>query len=188
MPGDFWNGFGQATGYVLSTWVAGVATYMYGRKHKKRSSHDSVEMVTAQSLRIREFVTELRLKTGAARAYVVKVSNGEETIDGKSILKKKRICEVCSLEVNPQSSAFENMPISRIPDEMSLVEKDGPSWTLVRHLPHSEFKWLCEIGGSVAIARLAIRRKGELIGFIGLDFMSEKAPDNLDVSMTYAGR
>lgn len=186
--GDFWYGVGQAAGYVVSGWAAAIVSYWYGKKRKKRSSHDSVEQITAQSLRIRELVTELRVKTCAARAYVVKVGNSEEYIDGKAILKKKRICEVCALEVVPQSAVFENMPIARVPDEMALVEQKGPSWTLVDNLPHGEFKWLCQMGGAVAIARLAIRRKGELVGFVGMDFTSNIQPDNLDVAVSYAER
>jgi len=185
---DFWYGVGQATGYVVSGWAFSVVSYWYGKKKKKRSTHDSVEEVTAQSFRIREFMTELRLKTSASRAYVVKFSNGEETVDNKGIIKKKRICEVCELKVMPQSQVFENMPISRVPEEMALVEKEGPSWTLVNSLPHGEFRWLCEMGGVVAIARLAIRRKGELIGFIGLDFLTDQQPPNLDEAMTYSSR
>jgi hypothetical protein len=80
------------------------------------------------------------------------------------------------------------MLVSNVTEEIDLVLDEGPSFTVVKDLTPSKFKWLCEEAGVNAIARCAVRKGDKIIGFVGADFETEVVPENIYLICEYAGR
>lgn len=173
---------------VILALLAYVAKRVHDLPVKKPVAVATVERTAWNDLRITEELGHLRAATGATRAYLSRFHNGEYFSGDKKLLKKTRTHEAVRDGVAYQAEHFRGMLISTVADEMALIVEDGPSFRPVRELPASKFKWLCVAGGAAAVARVKVCKGGECVGFLGLDFDSEREPKNIGLLVEYAGR
>jgi hypothetical protein len=185
---QLWRDVGSAIGYVIigiAFYVAGVIAHAWRRWRRtiplrERSDRD---------IAIHEVLTEMRVRLRADRAYVTMFHNGDHFVDNSEILRKSRTHEVDEAGISDESSQFQGILISSVPDEMKLVVDAGPSFSPVTMLPDGRFRRMLEASGVQAIARAAIRRNSRIIGFVGVDFCrSNQQPDEIDLLVHYAGR
>ncbi len=155
--------------------VAAVQRYFGRRRHR----HASLEVMNDHDVGIDRALDAALYSTSASRVYVSLFRNGATFDSGNPLMRKCRTHERCRNGVSPQSLDYREMPTSRVPDELALVRADGHSFTPVADLPHGHFRSLCEIEGTVAVARVALRRGSDLVGFVGADYGSAAEPPNM---------
>lgn len=178
---------------VVGPMVAGVACYVAGKAagfaKKKKHFTASIQESRVSDFRIHELLSEIRFIFRAQRAYLVKFHNGEHYVDGSEILKMSRTHEVVSPGVSYQQTDFQGILTSRCPQQIELAVREGPGYVQTDDLPDgSRFKGMKLAGGVKACASCAVVRRGNLIGFIGLDFDNEERPENIEDLCDYAGK
>lgn len=185
------------TGYMFGVFVGGLLLGMMKavrRKSKENHPHLTIERLHRSDLLIHEHLARLMTLLGpqCIRAYLSKFHNGERYIDDSDILKKSRTHEVVADGVSYQADHYKGMLVSIMPDEMQLAIEPGNSFRLVRELPPGRFKSLCVIGGVEAIARAAVYKDKDIVGFIGVDFRMidgcECPPSNIQEIVNCAAR
>jgi hypothetical protein len=140
-------------------------------------------------IRIHETLAELRVVLSAQRAYLAKFHNGQSYIDGSDILKMSRTHEVVMDGVSYQTADFQDMLISRYPEQMTLILEDGPGFIKTSEIKEgSRFRGLKIAGGVRSSAYVGVRKGRELVGFVGVDFAAPERPANIDLLIEYSGR
>lgn len=125
-----------------------------------------------RSLKITMLLTELGSRLGADRAYLAEYHNGDHFFSGSEIFKKSRTHEWTAAGVAQSRPRYQDVLVSLFPDEMALVDEEGPSYHPTSDLPiHSTFRHYLESEGVNAVARCAVMRGSNVIGFVGLDFI-----------------
>jgi hypothetical protein len=178
----FWDQLGQALAQTILALAVYVAAQLSGllQRDQRSKPHKPLEQSHNEDLQIKLRLERVREHLGADRAYLSQYSNGEKYLSHRDIVKKSRTHEVTRQGFSYQQDQFKGVLVSDIPDETNLVMQDGPSFTLVETLPLGRFRWLCEQGGAKAIARCAIHRGKEIVGFVGADFGTDCCPANID--------
>jgi hypothetical protein len=196
----FWDRFLAALAPLLATGVAAVFAWLWWRlklRLERINTPPTFEQSHRTDQRITTLLAEARTITGADRCYVAGYHNGTRLIgpaeDGYHLLKKSRTHEVVGPgvepSVGPEVNDYKDLYVSLIPEEYELVVEDGPSWRVVEDIDDSKFKRMLMNSGVWAVARCAIRRGGEIVGFVGADFNHRRAkPANMDALVDYAGR
>lgn len=146
----------------------------------------SVEASSAKARQQKDILHQLLNATGAMRAYLSKVHNGDHFVDGSPVLKISRIAEEARPGVSYESERFKGVFVTTVNEEMDLIAKDGPSFFIVSELPPCQFRWLCESAGVVAGCRCAVKRGTEIVGAVGMDFDCETPPPNIAIACDYA--
>lgn len=168
---------------------AGAAILFVREWFKQRKKPHSIRISAEKNDKIQDVLLEVRLKLNADRAYVTMFHNGNKYIEGSEILKKSRTNESAAPGVSFEAQHFQNILISLMPDEMRLVTMDGPSFTKVATLQDGKFKRMLVRSGIKSVARCAINRNKDIIGFVGVDYNRdmEKAPENIGELCNAAG-
>lgn len=192
---EFFFTLGNSIGGYLATLLIGLmggALTAIQALRKKSKPSTPIEELNRNDLYVYEQLSRLRTLLGPTciRVYLSKFHNGDHYIDGSDILKKSRTHEVVADGIAYQAGEFTPVLTSTQLDEMQLVTEAGPGYRTVEELPDGMFKWLCLRGGVVAVSRAAIKKNGEIIGFIGADFNTTTPPDakQLDALCDVAGR
>src|SRR5690349_8713959 len=94
------------------------------------------------------------------------------------------------MTVRSNASDYQNVLVSLVHDECELIEEDGPSFRRTVDLEQGSFRRMLEADGVTAIARCAVRRKGDLVGFVGIDFLHrlDKAPERIEELPIFVAR
>jgi hypothetical protein len=155
------------------------------RPRQKHIPHDAIH---AHDLAINSCIQEAGIRLGAIRSYVGQYRNGEFYDSGNPVQRKSRTHEWRRDGIEGQAQSHRDMLVGLMADEYTLVKQDGASFTPVRDLPRGNFRALCEAEGAKAVARAAIRRGGNIVGFVGADFDVETPPPNVDELVRCADR
>lgn len=143
------------------------------RRHRLDLDHDG--HVDRQ---IYAVLNRCRDKTGAQRIHVSKLRNGTAYADDSQVWHYDRTHEVDRVGVSNEASKYRDVLTSSVIEEMALVRESGPSLRRVDSLPRGRFKYLCESGGVVWVARAKIQKNGGTVAFIGADFDTVEEPPN----------
>lgn len=129
-------------------------------------------------------LTRLRDKWNCQRVYFAKFHNGEHYVDDSEILRYSRTHEATREGVTYERDRLERILISWVPEEMELVQEEGPSYRLASSFPdNSHFRWLLRTGGVKAVARCkVIDHKKHIIGFVGADFDTDNPNPPADIN------
>jgi hypothetical protein len=148
----------------------------------------SLKISAEKNEKIQDLLIEIRIRLQADRAYLGMFHNGNKYSEGSEIIKMSRTNESAAPGISLEAQHYQNILISLIVDETRLIDEEGPSFTNVMDLPDGKFKRMCETRGIVSVARCAIRKDKDIIGFVGLDYsrLIEK-PQNIEDLCKYAG-
>ena len=163
----------------LTVMVGTIVVTRLMSKAKKRPTHARVEELHGPDLRINAALDEALFVTGANRVYVSQYRNGVMLESGNPLMKKVRTHERMRSGYAGQVSEYKTVALSRVPEEFTLVRADGPQFTAVHALPAGEFRSMCESEGIIAVARVAIRRGPNIVGFLGADYGTDERPENI---------
>ena len=185
---EFFQWLGQnVLGPTIVGAVAAAAIY-FNEYWKKRHILPALKISAEKNEKIQDLLIEIRIRLQAERAYVGMFHNGNKYSEGSEIIKVSRTNESAAPGVSLEAQHYQNILISLITDETKLIDEDGPSFTKVRDLPDGKFKRMCESRSIMAIARCAIRKDKDIIGFVGLDYSKDiDKPQNIEDLCKYAG-
>lgn len=173
---------------TLATWGLAQLGILIQRRREKRFSpmlHETSEIGVA----IRILLAELGVELDACRAFLAQYHNGDHYVSGSSLLRKSRTHEWTAINVNPNAQHHQNVLISLYHEECEMVEEAGPSFRQTSDIPQGTFRRMLEGEGVRAIARCAVRFRGDIIGFIGLEFLERAAPPaNIELLPFFAAR
>lgn len=185
---DFFKAVGE---HVLGPTLVGtaIAAVLYFNEWlKKRHKLPHLRISAEKNEKIQDLLIEIRIRLKADRAYLGMYYNGDKYIEGSEIIKVSRTNESAAPGVSLEAQYYQNILISLLPDENKLVTEEGSSFTKVSVLPDGKFKRMCESRNIQAIARCAIRKDKNIIGFVGLDYSDDiEKPENIEDLCRYAG-
>jgi len=171
-------------GEVFGPVVLGLATYVAAQLtraiRKRQIPQKPIDATHKDDVEITLILESARLRLNAQRVYLSQFHNGDHYLSDSDILRKSRTHERARPGCSYQAEAFRGVLISTLAEEMALVLAEGPSYTLVKDLPESKYRWLCEQGGAVAVARCAVRKGKKIVGFLGADFDTDVKPPDIE--------
>ncbi len=183
---DIWQLLGAGLANVIVFCVAALIARLSGLWKGKPKPCPPIGSVNARTREQKDLLSRLRSKLGAKRCHLTKLHNGDHYIDGSEILRGSRVVEVTEPGVSFESERFKNLLLSTLLEEQDFVAAKGPGWYVTAALPESTFRYLNEVTGTQAGARAAVKKNGEIVGFVGADFFTAEKPANLDVILEYA--
>lgn len=122
---------------------------------------------------IHELLTELRIKTDAARSQIVQFHNGEYFMDGISMKKLSLTHESLSKGVSEETGKTTNILISLFTPLMEKILKDEVEVYKTADDDNGICKHMMMANNTVAYAVLPLRYKNSISGYIIIDWCSE---------------
>jgi hypothetical protein len=163
----------QVVGYAIVAAVTYASTWLANRRWRPHA----IKTYRALHLELRDdidinIVLDRLIQAGAIHAFLSRIHNGDTDI---AMRKKTRTHERTANGFMPQLTDYRAIPLSRVTEEIALVLDTGVTWHCVPELPECTFKSLCIDGGAGngTVARIAVKRGKEVIGFVGADFATQ---------------
>ena len=129
---------------------------------------------------LHETLTELRLKTDSARAQIVQFHNTGEFLDGISMKKLSLTHESLDKGVSSEMSVKQNLLLSMCVEGLMLLLEDDSKIYVVDALEDSWCKQLLENSNVVAFSFLPLKKYGQAIGYVMVQWCSWNKADNVD--------
>ena len=129
---------------------------------------------------LHETLTELRLKTDSARAQIVQFHNTGEFLDGISMKKLSLTHESLDKGVSSEMSVKQNLLLSMCVEGLMLLLEDDSKVYMVDTLEDSWCKQLLENSNVVAFSFLPLKKYGQAIGYVMVQWCSWNKVDNVD--------
>lgn len=125
-----------------------------------------------QNKKISILLDRIQVKYNGLRVHLTRISNGEEFEGGGSLRRQTRVLEVSREGCPGQTVVFQGLCLDTLYEELILVFKEGPAFTVVEGMEKSRFKEICIAGGTKAMVRCAMYAPGisQPVGFVGVDF------------------
>jgi hypothetical protein len=154
----------------------------------KQNKHENIYVDTERNNKIYELLTEIRITLKAQRSYLCRIHNGQKYIEDSEIIKYTRVNESPAPGFSYEADHYKNLLTSLMHDEMVLVTQEGASFTKVKDLKDGKFKRMLLATDVKAVARCAVRKNADIIGFIGIDYTNtESSAENIEELCKYAG-
>jgi len=129
---------------------------------------------------LHETLTELRLKTNCARAQIVQFHNTGEFLDGISMKKLSLTHESLDKGVSSEMSVKQNLLLSMCVEGLMLLLEDDSKIYIVDTLEDSWCKQLLENSNVIAFSFLPLKKYGQAIGYVMVQWCSWNKADNVD--------
>ena len=129
---------------------------------------------------LHETLTELRLKTNCARAQIVQFHNSGEFLDGISMKKLSLTHESLDKGVSSEMPLKQNLLLSMCVDGLMLLLEDDSKIYLVDTLGDSWCKQFLENSNVVAFSFLPLKKYGQAIGYVMVQWCSWRHTDDVD--------
>ena len=129
---------------------------------------------------LHETLTELRLKTDSARAQIVQFHNTGEFLDGISMKKLSLTHESLDKGVSSEMSVKQNLLLSMCVEGLMLLLEDDSKIYIVDTLEDSWCKQLLENSNVIAFSFLPLKKYGQAIGYVMVQWCSWNKADNID--------
>ena len=147
----------EMLGASVLIYLTAKVTAISKRIRDAAGKHRPIEAVHHDDLEISVILDRAMSRLGAKRVYLSQYHNGDYYDSGSAIQRVSRTHERVRPGVAYQQEQVRGILTSSLPEETTLILKDGPSWTPVNALKESKFRWLCDGGGTVSVARCAVR-------------------------------
>ena len=129
---------------------------------------------------LHETLTELRLKTDSARAQIIQFHNTGEFLDGISMKKLSLTHESLDKGVSSEMPVKQNLLLSMCVEGLILLLEDDSKVYIVDELEDSWCKQLLENSNVVAFSFLPLKKYGQAIGYVMVQWCSWNKADNVD--------
>jgi len=129
---------------------------------------------------LHETLTELRLKTDSARAQIVQFHNTGEFLDGISMKKLSLTHESLDKGVSSEMSVKQNLLLSMCVEGLMLLLEDDSKIYVVDTLEDSWCKQLLENSNVIAFSFLPLKKYGQAIGYVMVQWCSWNKADDVD--------
>jgi hypothetical protein len=149
------------TGAVLGAVAATIKIF----KKKKTSEEENKQFIQVHS-EIHETLTELRVKTDAARAQIIQFHNGEYFMDGVSMRKFSLTHESLARGMSADSFRIKSLLCSMFLPLLNFIVENDPKIQYVGDMPHSFCKQFFEDNNVEGFSVLPIKIKNQITGFV----------------------
>ena len=129
---------------------------------------------------LHETLTELRIKTNCARAQIVQFHNGGEFLDGISMKKMSLTHESLDKGVSSEMPLKQELLLSMCVDGLMLLQSDDAQVYKVDELEDSWCKQFMENSNVVAFSFLPIKKYGQAVGYVMVQWCSWNHADGAD--------
>ena len=180
-----WVEVGMIIGVIFAGIFAVLLPLLVKVNYNKKQLGYSKTINWENHTRIHETLTELRVKTDAARTQIVQFHNSGMFLDGISM--KKMTLSHESL-VNGMSSEMESkrdLLLSLCVDGLRLLKKNEPTIYITDQLEDSWCKQLLQTSNVVSFSFLPLRKNKEIIGYIMAQWCSWNKTDDVDESIVF---
>ena len=171
--------------------IAGISTGFYylvnkGKikmllKEKKGQSIDLPDNCFWKThTRLHETLTELRVRTDAARTQIVQFHNGGEFLDGISMKKMSLSHESLDKGVSSELPNKQDVLLSLCVDSLNTLLKDEPIIHIVEDMEDSWCKQFYQSSNIITFAFLPIRKRGQAIGYVMIQWCSWNKADLIE--------
>ena len=187
---EFWGiftasvaGIGSALYYLISK--GKIKMLLQERKAKKRQTAQLPDNCFWNThTRLHETLTELRVNTDCARAQIIQFHNGGEFLDGISMKKMSLTHESLDKGVSSEMSVKQDILMSMCIDGLNLLLKDEPKMHIVEDLEDSWCKQFYQTSNVIAFSFLPIKKYGQAIGFVMIQWCSWAKTDDVEEEHT----
>jgi hypothetical protein len=132
---------------------------------------------------IHETLTELRVKTDAARSQIIQFHNGEYFMDGVSMRKFTLTHESLSRGMSADAGRIKGLLCSMFVPLLNAVVEDEPKIISMHDLQHSFFKQFFEDNNVEGFCVLPIRIRNQITGFLLNQWCNSTKFDMVDTSV-----
>ena len=129
---------------------------------------------------LHETLTELRVKTNCARAQIVQFHNGGEFLDGISMKKMSLTHESLDKGVSSEMVVKQEVLLSMCVDGLMILQEDDARIHKVDELADSWCKQFMENSNVIAFSFLPIKKYGQAVGYVMIQWCSWNHADNAD--------
>lgn len=176
-------------GMVLAAVAAGIFTILVPiliKKNKRQSVAPTETLGYPKSLnwdvhsRLHEVLTELRVRTDAARCQLVQFHNTGYFLDGISMKKMSLTHESLENGVSSEMSVKKDLLLSLCIEGLRLLLEDDSEIHITSTLEDSWCKQLLQSSNVVAFSFLPVRKSKEIVGYIMVQWCSWNKADTAD--------
>ena len=165
---------------ILLMWPA-LRGVLSRRKHFIRAGFDTFRTMHT---RIQEILTELRVKSDADRALIIRFHNGGKFLDGSSIKKFSLTHESCSIGISETRNSRQDILISTFIEMLDHIIHDDKPVVVepTQDLPDCHFKRHLEANHTLAYSLVPIKdSRGVLIlGCLLIEWCNWDKVDRID--------
>lgn len=136
---------------------------------------------------IHETLTELRVKTDAARAQIIQFHNGEYFMDGVSMRKFTLTHESLSRGMSADAGRIKGLLCSMFVPLLNAVVANDPKIISMYDLEHSFFKQFFEDNNVEGFSVLPVKIKNQITGFLLLQWCNSTKFDMADTKIVKEG-
>ena len=130
--------------------------------------------------RLHETLTELRVRTDAARTQIVQFHNSGTFLDGISMKKMSLTHESLENGVSSEMSIKKDLLLSLCVDGLKLLMKNEPKVYITQQLEESWCKHMLQNSNVIAFAFLPLRKNKDIVGYVMAQWCSWNKTDSID--------
>jgi len=164
-------------GACLAILVASFIKNFKDRNKDKETDYGDPQVmlrVTALDERIHEYLTQLRLQTGAARVFVLRFHNGDVYFDGESIQKVSVSYESFGGGIESIRPSHNGVEVSSISAMLDLMIKKAMLFNVAKDLPDTYSKSLLETLNIHTFAAVALyKNKQKILGCLMVHWIND---------------
>jgi transcriptional regulator with GAF, ATPase, and Fis domain len=171
---------GIAAGAFFSGLIRYIWNYFQNKKNKNNKKYNYFSEDIPKDLQLRDLLTELRVKTDAARTMIGRFHNGGNFFDGSPMKKYSLTHETTTSGISHEIHNYRDVLTSMFVDKLSLISSNDPKVIKTDDLEDGFLKSVMrkQIVKSFCLCPLY---KGEiLIGFIEIHWCSIKHTPNTE--------
>ena len=177
-------------GMIIGVILAGILTVLFPllfrlrhKKHRPNILGYASNLNWETHTRIHETLTELRVKTDAARAQIVQFHNSGNFLDGISMKKMSLTHESLVNGISSEMETKKDLLLSLCVEGLRLLMENEPKIHITANLEDSWCKQLLQNSNVVAFSFLPIRKNKEITGYIMSQWCSWNKTDDVDESI-----
>tara|TARA_R110000824_G_scaffold35065_1_gene110436 strand:- start:274 stop:909 length:636 start_codon:yes stop_codon:yes gene_type:complete len=167
---------------VLATFVGGFAIGLK-RIPKFKPSPQKDKNYWKLHSNIHEVLTELRIKTGCARAQAIQFHNGEYFMDGVCMRMKTLTHESIARGVQGEGRIKQRLQLSMFIPLMEIIIRNKPDVHLIETCEESYCKQFMESSNVVSFGVLPLKKAGMITGYIMCQWCSVQKTKSLKKSV-----
>lgn len=183
MMSDIFNSW-LKTSTAITAAVVGIITVVMPFLKKKKSSFNNpsypTEFAYSVHRNIQERLSELRVKTNAARTQVVQFHNGGDFVNGVSMKKLTCTHESVTAGVSGMGSQMRDLSISMLVPMLGVVIEDDPKLRLLSESPEAMCKQVLEASNVVGHSVLPLIQRNMVVGYVSAQWGSLSKLDEID--------
>jgi len=141
---------------------------------------DEIKRDVNNNVLIQQLLNDLMLKYNADRGYIFRFHNSIQYYDGHHKNHQSLAFEVCNKGISSEKLQLQNLPTSLFPVFLQEVMLNKMIYSDVNDIKENATRIALKEQGIKSIIAAPIFKDGYFVGYIGLDFVKESSPLDMD--------